>query len=497
MKTLIIARREYLAAVKSKAFLITVILMPVMMLAGIVSQKITRSMSDTKTYKIALIDRSEGGAIGRAILERNVVRDRQQVMRDGKQVAPKWDLQLVEPAPRSDKTAIDKQRLDLSKRVQSDELLAFVEIGEDVGNMTKGLNVLEIIGSAFRNLVSGVGLKPSATSPSTTEPTTSSSPGMSDALESLTESMNTASDEGIVRYSSNRPTFQAFRGWLQSAIIEVTVNEQFRKLGIDPNALGKGKGFKGPVVLDRGLARQDSAGTVSYEENRAMAITNVILPLVVTLLMFMIIVVGTSPLTTNIIEEKQQRIAEVLLGSVTPFELMMGKLLGGVGVAITLASIYFAGIVYTAHQYDVLKFVPTPVIGWFILFTTLATLLYGSIFSAAGAAVTTVKEAQAIITPVILLVTAPLFVFSVILEYPSGMLARTMSYFPVTAPLGTMLRLTIPPGLPAWEIALGVVSSLVGTAMIVWISGRIFRVGMLMNSRPASFGELVRWVVKG
>ncbi len=497
MKTLIIARREYFAAVKSKAFLITVILMPVMMLAGIVSQKITRSISDTKTYKVALVDRSTDGAIGKALLEHNVVRDREQVMREGKQVAPKWDIQLVEPAPRSDKAAIDKQRLELSKRVQADELLAFVEVGEDVGNLTAGVNVREIVGNAMSNLVSGAIPKPASTAPSATEPATSTSPGMSDALQSLTESMNAAPDEGIVRYSSNRPTFQSFRGWLQSAIIEVTVNEQLRKLGIDPNAIGKGKGFKGPVVLDRGLAREDAPGVVSYEENRAMAITNVILPLVVTLLMFMIIVVGTSPLTTNIIEEKQQRIAEVLLGSVTPFELMMGKLLGGVGVAVTLATIYFAGILYTAHQYDVLKFVPTPIIGWFVLFTILATLLYGSIFSAAGAAVTTVKEAQAIITPVILLVTAPLFVFSVILEYPSGVLARTMSYFPVTAPLGTMLRLTIPPGLPAWEIALGVVSSLVGTAIIVWISGRIFRVGMLMNSRPASFGELVRWVVKG
>jgi ABC-2 type transport system permease protein len=496
-KTFIISRREYLAAVKSKAFLITVILMPVMMLAGIVSQKITRSISDTQTYKVALVDRSADGAIGRAILARNEVREREQVIKEGKQVAPRFDIQLVPPAPRSDKSAVDRQRLELSQRVQKDQLLAFVEIGEDVGNLTGGINVREVLGNAMRSMMNNAVEKPAATSPSTTEAPASTSPGMSDALGSLTEGMNTAPDEGIIRYTSNRPTFQAFRGWLQSAIIEVTVNEQFRKLGIDPATFGKGKGFKGPIVLDRGLARQDASGSISYEENRALALTNVILPLVVTLLMFMIIVVGTSPLTTNIIEEKQQRIAEVLLGSVKPFELMMGKLLGGVGVALTLAAIYFTGILITAHQYDVLKFVPTPVIGWFVLFTVLATLLYGSIFSAAGAAVTTVKEAQAIITPVILLVTAPLFVFSVVLEYPSGVLARTMSYFPITAPLGTMLRLTIPPGLPAWEIALGVISSLVGTALIVWIAGRIFRVGMLMNSRPASFGELVRWVVKG
>ncbi|MFT3785934.1 MAG: ABC transporter permease [Tepidisphaeraceae bacterium] len=486
-KIFVITRREYFAAVRSKAFVISLVLLPLMMLAGVVSQRLTQKMADTSTYRVALIDRSPQGTIGKALLKANDRRERKDVMRDGKQVAPRFQIESVAPAARSDISAIDQQRLKLSQRVERGELLAFVEIGENVGDMTGGIDMLGMVRDAL-------------TRRPTSQPDDLDDESSVAALTSTTQplaAMEKAKDENIVRYTTNRPTFQAFRGWLQQSLLSVVMNEQFRRLRIDPSKLNSGEGIRGPIVLDRGMARAGSNGEVSYESNKASAVTSILLPVAFVALMMITVMVGASPLTTNVIEEKQQRVAEVLLGSVTPFELMMGKLLGGVAVTMTLAAIYFAGIVFTALQYDVLQYVQPSMVAWFILFSVLATLLYGSIFTMAGASVTNIKEAQAIITPVVLLVSLPLFVFSVVLEYPNGVLARTLSYFPLTAPMGTVIRMAIPPGLPWWELTISVASSLLGTAIMVWIAGRVFRVGMLMSSRPASIGEFVRWLVRG
>src|SRR5262249_53686867 len=156
------------------------------------------------------------------------------------------------------------------------------------------------------------------------------------------------------------------------------------------------------------------------EEDKALSL---LVPFGFLMLMFMVIMVGATPLMQGVVEEKMQRIAEVLLGSVSPFQLMMGKLLGTVGVSLTLVAVYLGGAYIfalkseAAQKYGFIEHLPVELIAWFVVFQVLAVILYGSLFIAIGAACTDMKETQSLIWPVMLLATMPMFVcFNVIRE---------------------------------------------------------------------------------
>ena len=148
------------------------------------------------------------------------------------------------------------------------------------------------------------------------------------------------------------------------------------------------------AVDNLGLSRATPQATISQAE-KVNTLANFFVPMGLMMLMFMVIMVGASPLMQSVLEEKMQRIAEVLLGSVTPFQLMLGKLLGMVGVSLTIVAVYLAGG-YLALRLRRLRGVLSRCTSswWFVLFQALAVLMYGSLFIAIGAAVSDMKEAQ-------------------------------------------------------------------------------------------------------
>jgi ABC-2 type transport system permease protein len=187
----------------------------------------------------------------------------------------------------------------------------------------------------------------------------------------------------------------------------------------------------------------------------------------------------------------------VLLGSVTPFELMIGKLVGGVAVSLTLAAIFFGGAYYLAYSFGMSGYVSWQSIGWFFFFTIVGTFMYGSLFAAAGAACSNVKEVQSFIMPVMLFIALPMFVLGPVLQNPSGAVGMALSFFPLSAPTVMVMRLTIPPGVPAWQPIVAAASALAATVGFVWAAGRIFRVGILMQGKGANYAAVLRWILRG
>jgi ABC-type Na+ efflux pump permease subunit len=364
-------------------------------------------------------------------------------------VRAKFAIEKVAPADLADDPAADRQRLELSKRVRKGELLAFVEIGPDL-------------------------LKPVGTIGATT-------------------SVGEAADLVAVRYSTNRPTYMDFRSLVERTLSRNVVQKRFENAGMRYDQYKPL--LASPSVTNRGLA-DERDGKVTYEQRPAQ-FASFLVPVVLLLLMFVVVLVGASPMAGNVIEEKQLRIAEVLLGSVRPFELMLGKLLGGAGVAMTLALIYFGGAYAVAMKAGVAHYVSPLSIVWFIGFTVVATLMYGSMFVAAGAAVTNLKEVQTIIMPVMLLIVLPMMLLGPMIQDPSGPVATAASFFPTSAPMVMVARLSIPPGVPVWQAIVAALITLVTTAGLVWAAGRIFRVGILLHGQGAKFGDLLRWVVRG
>jgi len=249
-------------------------------------------------------------------------------------------------------------------------------------------------------------------------------------------------------------------------------------------------------IANLGLVSLDEAGNVT-EAKETNKIANMFVPMGLMMLMFMVVMVGAPPLMQSVLEEKMQRIAEVLLASIAPFPLMMGKLLGMVGVSLTIATVYLVGAYIGIHRAGYGHFFPVHVVWWFILYVSLAVLMFGSLFIAVGAAVSDLKESQSMIMPVMLVVVSPMFVWMNVVKEPSSTFSTVVSLIPPMTPTLMVLRQTVPPGVPLWQPVLGAVLVLLTTIVSVFVSGRIFRVGILMQGKGAKVSEMLRWVLRG
>ena len=121
--------------------------------------------------------------------------------------------------------------------------------------------------------------------------------------------------------------------------------------------------------------------------------------------------------------------------------------------------------------------------------------MFGSIFSAIGAACSEIRDAQGLMTPVMLMVIIPMLCMGPVIKNPSSMFSQLISLFPPATPLLMFVRIAVPPGPPLWEILLGVVLSVAFAIGCVWAAGKVFRIGILSQGQPASFRNLVQWVI--
>ena len=216
-------------------------------------------------------------------------------------------------------------------------------------------------------------------------------------------------------------------------------------------------GAVSPINIEElGLYSRDAKGEIQKGDEATRGISFFI-PFGLMLLMFISVMAVAQPMLSSVIEEKQQRIAEVLLGSASPFQIMMGKLIGNVGVALTIVAVYLTGGYILAAHYGYADLLPTWLLGWFLAFDVLACMLYGSIFIAVGAACTEIKETQALLTPVMILLILPLMVWFTIVQEPLSGFAEWTSLVPLATPMLMLLRMAASPMVPWWQPVLGIV----------------------------------------
>ncbi|MEQ1905041.1 MAG: ABC transporter permease, partial [Pirellulaceae bacterium] len=212
---------------------------------------------------------------------------------------------------------------------------------------------------------------------------------------------------------------------------------------------------------------------------------------------FMVIFMAAQPLLETVLEEKSQRIAEVLLGSVSPTQLMVGKLLGTVSGSLTIFLFYMVGSYFVASQRGWTDLIPLQLLPWFLVFQVLSVLFYAAIFMAIGASVSQLKEAQSLLLPVWMVMMLPMFVWLLIIRDPLGPLARGMSFFPPSTGTTMILRLATNQTIPVWELVTALVLLLLSTALIIVVAGRIFRVGILWQGKMPKLSEMIRWGLMG
>jgi ABC-2 type transport system permease protein len=427
-KTLIVAASEFGTLARSKAFIISVVLMPVVMGGSIFLVRATKNATDGKDRTFAVVDYT--GVLAGPLIEVASAMNAGIGAPEGRPLGPKFIPQEVKPQGRD----VEALRLELSDHVRRGELFAFVEIPAGILDSTSGEQI---------------------------------------------------------RYYSDHPSYAALPQWLRTTVNGVILNERFRTSSLDRTVVTR---LTKPAPLENlGLFDRGEAGTVKPAE-QVDEVRTFGLPSVLLVLMYITVMSSSPQLLNSVIEEKMSRISEVLIASVTPFQLMMGKLLGSVSVSVLLALIYFAGGLAVAHYWGYGDAVTPATLLWFVLFLILAVLMFGSIFIAIGAACTDLKDSQNMMTPAMLLVMLPVLTWVTVLRAPDGLVATVLSLTPTATPFLMLLRISLPPGPPAWQIVLAFVLTTGSAVVMVWAAGKIFRTGLLMQGKSATLPEMVRWI---
>ncbi len=207
--------------------------------------------------------------------------------------------------------------------------------------------------------------------------------------------------------------------------------------------------------------------------------------------MFMMAIWGAIPLLTAVMEEKMERISEVLLATVTPTQFMAGKILGATAVSLTTAAIYIIAGLFTAQKMGVSDMFSGSLILWFFIYLIFFIVMGGATMSALGSTCNDNKDAQNMSFPAMIPILIPLFVVMPVLQEPDGNFATWMSLFPPFTPMLMMVRMATGVTIPAWQPFAGLAGVMLFTWLTVIAGARIFRTGILIQGQKPTLANLV------
>jgi len=299
------------------------------------------------------------------------------------------------------------------------------------------------------------------------------------------------SGAATIKYFTQNTNYDRLPDWVGATLNEEITKRRFASAGIDQAVVST---LTRPAEVETfGLVERTTAGeVVAAAESDDLKRFGV--PVFLLTLMFLAVMTSAQHLLNAIIEEKMSKINEVLLGSLTPFQLLMGKLFGVGAVALVLAFIYFVGGIYLALQYGRGDLINLPLLAWFVLFLICAALTYGAMFLALGSACSDLRDAQSLLQPAMILVVLAYIGSFVVMRAPDSTLALVMSFIPTMTPFTMMLRMSLTPAPPVWQLLLAIGLMLATTVAVVWAGARIFRIGILMQGKAPNLPELLRWI---
>jgi len=234
--------------------------------------------------------------------------------------------------------------------------------------------------------------------------------------------------------------------------------------------------------------------TVDGTEAKERLEGRMLVPGAFMLLMWITTFTGANYLLTNTIEEKGSKVIEVLLAAVSPMELLAGKILGQLGSTAVMLGMYGLAGIAGLSALAMMDLVPVSSLVLMVAFALTAYLMIASMLTAVGSAVTNLQEAQALVGPVMIVLIVPLMLWLPITENPNGAFAIACSFLPPISPFIMVLRATgTSEPVPGWQVALSLALSAASSVAFLWLASRIFRVGILMQGKPPTPRELLRW----
>ena len=284
------------------------------------------------------------------------------------------------------------------------------------------------------------------------------------------------------------------REQIQSYLTRAVTKERLKDRGVDPAVYREAAKVR--VDLDPHEAKEVESGESGKNVGFNLAVSATFF-----FLIYMSIFIYGAYIMRGVLEEKNNRIVEVIVSSVKPTTLMLGKIFGIGLVGLTQYAVWgvlaiaitLPGVAVLMGMTDKLPAIPLGTIGAFIVFFLLGYFLYSSLYAALAAPFNTEQEAQQfVILPTLALVlTSTTWFFAY--NQPNGGLAMALSFFPFTAPLMMFMRISVQTP-PLWQIGLSVALLLSTIWAVAWFAGRVYRVGILMYGKKPTLPEIVRWV---
>ncbi|KYG78647.1 ABC-2 type transport system permease protein [Roseivirga ehrenbergii] len=315
-------------------------------------------------------------------------------------------------------------------------------------------------------------------------------------------------------YSETNPGNQAMKNF-ESEIKRELEAVKLDRSGLDPaviNSLKVSVSLSSFNLSESGEAKEsntDLSSAVGY---------------VFGFLIYMFIFIYGSQIMQSVLDEKTSRIVEVIVSSVRPFQLMMGKVLGVGAVGVTqlliwivlMFTLFSVGITalgggmeamagqmpaevdmtqnqeMAANIQGMLDTIPvTQIVVSFLFYFLGAYFLYGALYAAIGSAVDSIQDAQQFMLPIMLPIIVGIISLTFVLQDPHSTMAVTLSMIPFTSPIVMMARL--PFGVPTWQLLLSMGLLVLGFIGTIWMAGRIYRVGILMYGAKVNWKTIAKW----
>jgi len=296
--------------------------------------------------------------------------------------------------------------------------------------------------------------------------------------------------EYVSQHVSDFNKIEDIRGVLNRVIIE----KRLRTEGLDPAKIAqyiRRVGLRTIKMTKRG-AEEDTGGTFIYSYL-------LVLILYITLFFYGAIIMR------GVIEEKSSRVVEIVLSSLRPFQLMVGKIFGIAAVGFTQYTIWALfglgasryGKSYLASHIPASDFslpsIPVYVFIYFVFFFILGYFLYGTLYAAIGSMVNTEKEAQQLLFPVTMFLVVPMLLMMFVIRAPNSTLSVVLSMIPFFAPILMLLRICVLTP-PVIQVAGSIVVMVLTILLMIWLTAKIYRVGILMYGKPPRLKEIIKWL---
>jgi ABC-2 type transport system permease protein len=441
-KFFLIAKRDYLAAIKSKPFLFGLIVTPLLSGGGFLGIGLMKAKPDIEARHIAIVDHT--GAAADAIIQSATEKNDKDLFdrAAGRQVKPRYSFEKIAPEPDA-----EAQRLALSDRVRQHELFAFLEIGRDV-------------------------LHP---------------PKLDLTKEKMPESAR-------IGYYSNAGGIDETRIWLSGPMDQGLVRARLAQLGVERGRLSDV--FTSATMDTMKLLERD-ARTGAVRAPGKKSEFEFAAPMVLVILMVLIVALSAGPMLGAVAEDKMQRVFEMLLASATPFELIGGKVIAAVALSFTSSILYVGAGLVVLQILALSGLAPFSLMPWFIIYVIADVMVLCSLAAALGASCAIPSDAQHLALPLFIPVMVPMFLLAPVMQQPNGPVATVMSLIPPFTPVVMLMRQSMPGGVPAWQPWVGLVGVFAWVLAASWAAARIFRVGILMQGKTPNFAQLARWAVRG